>query len=110
MNEMLRFFVFLIVMVAVTYLLRAVPMVLFRGNIKSRFVRSLLAYVPYTVLAAMTFPTIIHAPGNAVYGAVAAAVCIILALLKRGVVTVAAGGALAVLACSLVSDYLIPLL
>ena len=109
MNEMLRFFLFLFAMAGVTYLLRTVPLLIFRGNVRSRFVRSFLHYVPYTVIAAMTFPEIFAASGNPVYGAVTTAVCILLALFKRDLVTVAAGGAAAMLICSLVSDYIIPL-
>ena len=54
------YFLFLLVMAGVTYLLRAVPFVLLKGKIKSRFWRSFLAYVPYTVLAAMTVPAILY--------------------------------------------------
>jgi len=38
-------------MAVVTYLIRAVPFVFFRRQIKSRFVKSLLYYLPYAVLA-----------------------------------------------------------
>ena len=45
-------------MFLVTYLPRMVPFVFLRKKIRSRFLRSLLHYVPYAVLAAMTIPDI----------------------------------------------------
>ena len=46
-------------MAVTTYLIRLLPMTLFRKPIKSRFVRSFLHYVPYACLTAMTFPAIL---------------------------------------------------
>lgn len=48
----------LIVMIAVTYLPRALPLVLFRKPIRNIWIRSFLEYVPYAVLAAMTIPAV----------------------------------------------------
>ena len=55
-----RFFLYLLVMAGVTYLVRAIPFILIRKKIKSRFLNSFLYYIPYTVLAAMTFPAILR--------------------------------------------------
>ncbi len=55
-----NFFVYLAVMAGITYLLRMVPMVLFRNKIKNRFIRSFLYYTPYTVLSVMTVPAIFY--------------------------------------------------
>ena len=54
-----NFFPYLIVMAGVTYLIRMLPMTVFRREIKSVFVRSFLYYVPYAVLGAMTFPDVL---------------------------------------------------
>ncbi|MEG0579533.1 MAG: AzlD domain-containing protein, partial [Niameybacter sp.] len=43
------------VMALVTYLPRAIPLILMKKKIQSKFLQSFLYYVPYTVLAAMTF-------------------------------------------------------
>ena len=80
---------FLLVMAGVTYLLRAVPFVLLKGKIKSRFWRSFLAYVPYTVLAAMTVPAIFYSTNSVLSGACALVAAIIASLLGRGLVGVA---------------------
>ena len=105
MNEILKFFLYLLVMAGVTYLVRMLPLVFFRKKIKSRFVRSFLYYVPYTVLSVMTIPAIFYATGS-IYSAIAgAAVAVVLALFGRGLLTVAAGSALAVLVAELIIKY-----
>ena len=48
------FFLYLFVMVAVTYLVRVIPYVCMRKEVKNRFFKSFLYYIPYTVLAVMT--------------------------------------------------------
>ena len=106
MNEILKFFLYLITMAGVTYLVRMLPLVFFRKKIESRFVRSFLYYVPYTVLAVMTVPAIFYATGS-LYSAIAgAAVAIVLALCERGLLTVAAGSALTVLVTELIIKYM----
>ena len=52
-------YLYIFVMAVTTYLIRVLPMTLFRKPIRSRFVRSFLHYVPYTCLTAMTFPAIL---------------------------------------------------
>ena len=59
-----EFFIYLAVMFAVTYAIRVLPLALIRKKIKSRFMRSFLAYIPYTVLGAMTFPAIFYSVDN----------------------------------------------
>ena len=55
---------YLIVMAGVTYLIRAIPFVLFRKKVKSRFAKSFLEYIPYAVLSAMTVPAVFESTGN----------------------------------------------
>ena len=57
------FLPYLLVMALVTYLIRMLPLTLMRRQIKNRFIRSFLKYVPYAVLAAMTFPDILFSTG-----------------------------------------------
>ncbi len=92
----MNFYIYLAVMFVVTYLIRALPLLLINKQIENKFIRSFLAYIPYTVLGAMTFPAIFHAAGtNPLCGIAAAIVGVLLALFKRGLCTVAAGAALA---------------
>ena len=78
-------------------ILRAVPFILLKGKIKSRFWRSFLAYVPYTVLAAMTVPAILYSTDSVPLGACALVAAVIASLLGRGLVGVAVVSCLTVL-------------
>jgi len=91
------YFLFLLVMAGVTYVLRAIPFVLLKGKIKSRYWRSFLAYVPYTVLAAMTVPAILFSTESKLSGACALVAAVIASLLGLGLVGVAAVACIAVL-------------
>ncbi len=51
-----NFWIYLLVMFGVTYLIRVLPFVAFRKKIENKRIRSFLAYIPYTVLGAMTVP------------------------------------------------------
>ena len=54
-------YIYLLIMAAVTFLIRVLPLTLIRKQIKNKFIRSFLYYVPYVTLAVMTFPAIIEA-------------------------------------------------
>lgn len=97
-----EFIVYLIVMAGVTYLVRLLPMLLVRRKITSRFIRSFLYYVPYTVLSVMTVPAVFYSTASAVSAIVGVAVAVTLAFFDRGLVTVAGFGALSVFAVELV--------
>ena len=84
-------------MAIVTYLVRMLPLVLVRRKIKSRFIRSFLYYVPYTVLTAMILPAIFFSTGSVVTAAVGTVCACVLAFMRRSLVTVAACAAGAVL-------------
>ena len=65
--------IYLLAMIAVTYLIRVLPLTLIRKPIKNRFIRSFLYYVPYVTLAVMTFPAIIYAT-DSIWSGIAALV------------------------------------
>ena len=48
------------IMALVTYLVRVIPLLVFKKKIESKFVKSFLYYVPYAVLSCMTFPAIFY--------------------------------------------------
>lgn len=83
-------YIYIAVMALTTYLIRMIPLVFFRKEIKNRFIRSFLAYVPCACLTAMTFPAILYSTNAVISGAIALAVALIAALCKRSLVTVAA--------------------
>ena len=78
----------------VTYIIRMIPMVFFRKKITNRWIRSFLYYVPYSVLSAMTFPSIFTSTGSLSGGICGAFMALILAYMKKGLLTVAVGAAL----------------
>ena len=98
---------YLAVMALVTYLIRMIPFTLFRKEIKSTFFRSFLAYVPYAVLGAMTFPSIFFATSSLPSAIAGTAVALILAFFKRSLLTVAVGASGTALVVELVIMYLI---
>lgn len=96
-----NFFLYLLVMFAVTYAVRVIPFLLFRKKIENRFVRSFLAYIPYTVLGAMTFPAVFYAAGSfwaALAGVVVAGA---MAFWGKGLCKVALSASIAVYVVSL---------
>ncbi len=76
------------VMALVTYLPRMLPMVLFRRRITQPFLKSFLYYVPYAVLAAMTFPEVLYSTASLLSALVGLAVALLLAYRGRGLLTV----------------------
>lgn len=91
-------YVYIIVMALVTYLIRVIPLTVFRKKIENRYVQSFLYYVPYTCLTAMTFPAILYAT-ESVWSALAGViVAAVLAFYNKSLVTVAAFACLAVFA------------
>ena len=86
----------LAVMAIVTYLIRMLPLALFRKKISSRFVRSFLYYVPYVTLAAMTFPAILHATDSVWSGLAALIVGVLVAWFSGNLFFVAAAGCVVV--------------
>ncbi len=76
--------IYIIIMIITTNLIRIIPLTLIRGQIKNRFVQSFLYYVPYVTLAVMTFPAIMEATNSPVAGAVALILGIIAAFSGLG--------------------------
>ena len=93
-----NFFPYLIVMAGVTYLIRMLPMTVFRREIRSVFVKSFLHYVPYAVLGAMTFPDVLYATGSLWTALAGLIVAVLMAWRGRSLLTVAVGACLTVAA------------
>ena len=90
------FLPYLAVTAGVTYLIRMLPLTVFRREIKSRFVRSFLHYVPVACLTAMTFPAILYGTEQIASGAAALIVAVALALMNKSLIVVAASSCAAV--------------
>ena len=99
--ELKEFFIYLLIMAGSTYLIRAVPFALVRKKLKNPFVKSFLHYIPYTVLAAMTFPSALYATGNVISASVGLAAAILVSLKTKSLTIVALTACISVLATEL---------
>jgi branched-subunit amino acid transport protein len=91
-----RIFIAIAIMAIVTYIPRMLPLVFMKKPINHPFLRSFLHYVPYAVLAAMTFPAIVYSTQSLASGFVGLLVALALAFYKKGLLTVALGSTVAV--------------
>ena len=90
-------YAYVFVMALTTYLIRVLPLTVFRKPIQSRFVKSFLHYVPYACLTAMTFPAILTSTATILSGAAALVVAVILAYRGRSLLTVSLAASAAVM-------------
>ena len=102
----MKIYIYILAMALTTYLIRALPLVLLKKPIRSRFIRSILHYVPTACLTAMTFPAILYATENILSGIIGLAVGVALALWKKSLVVVAVASCSAVLITELVLRFL----
>ena len=89
-------YIYVLVMAVTTYLIRALPLTLFKKPIRSRFLRSFLHYVPTACLTAMTFPAILYATDHVISGAAGLAVGVLLAFRNKSLIAVAVASCAAV--------------
>lgn len=94
----MNIYIYIGVMALTTYLIRALPLTIFRKEIRMPFLRSFLYYVPYACLTAMTFPSILSSTASLISGAAALAVAVLLAYRGKGLFVVAISSSLTVLA------------
>lgn len=83
-------YIYILIMFAVSFLLRALPLTLIRKEIKNKYFRSFLYYVPYVTLAVMTFPAIMDSTGTPAAGLIALAAGMIAAYFGAGLFPTAA--------------------
>lgn len=90
-------YLYILTMALTTYLIRVLPLTIFRKPIKSRFLRSFLHYVPYACLTAMTFPAILSSTDSIISGAAALIVAVLLAYRGKSLLTVSLSASAAVM-------------
>ena len=94
-------FLYILTMAVITYLIRMIPMTLFRKKIRSRFIKSILFYIPYSVLSAMTFPAVFYSTGDVPSAVIGTIVALILAFFKMPMIVVALSASCTALLVSL---------
>jgi len=87
--------IYIAVMALTTYLVRMIPLAAFQKRITSRFARSFFYYIPYAVLAAMTFPAIFYSTGSLLSAAVGVVVAMLLAFFGQSLIVVSVAACLA---------------
>ena len=93
----MNIYIYIFTMALTTYLIRVLPLTIFRRPIKSVFLRSFLHYVPYACLSAMTFPAILTSTATIISGAAALVVAVVLAYRGKSLIVVAVSSSAAVL-------------
>jgi branched-subunit amino acid transport protein len=91
-------FLAVLFMALVTYLPRVLPLAIFRRQIRSKYIKSFLQYVPFAVLGALTFPDILYSTGNFATALCGVLVAILLAYREKSLMVVALGAILTVYA------------
>ena len=100
----MNIYVYILTMALTTYLIRVLPLTIFRKPIRSRFLRSFLHYVPYACLTAMTFPAILSSTDTIISGAAALIVAVFLAYRGKSLLTVS----LAASATVMLTEWILP--
>ena len=93
---------YIAVMAGVTYLVRMIPFTIFRKQIKSKFLKSLLYYLPYAVLSAMTIPAIFYSTDNIVSAIIGTIVAVVVAFFNKPLIVVALAATLSALVTELI--------
>ena len=88
-------------MALITYGIRFLPLGLFTKEITSPFIKSFLYYIPYAVLGAMTFPSILYSTENMYFSLGGTLVAILLAYFEKSLLTVAISAVMTVLVLGL---------
>ena len=99
-------YIYIICMALTTYLVRIIPLTLIRKKIKNKFIRSFLYYVPYAVLAAMTFPAVIYSADGIVPGIAGTFTGLLFAYKRKSLLMVAVVSCVAALAAEILCNLL----
>lgn len=98
--------IYIAVMAVTTYLIRVIPFAAVRGKIKSRFINSVLYYIPFAVLAAMTFPAVFTATGDVVTSSVGTVIALVLAYFELPLIVVALASSAGAFLTSLIMGFM----
>ena len=96
----------ILVMAVVTYLIRMLPMTIFRKKIQSRFLQDFLYYIPYAILSAMTIPAVFYATGDFPSAIAATVIAVVLAWNGLPLIVVALAASGTALLVSLIEQWI----
>ncbi|MBP5342480.1 AzlD domain-containing protein [bacterium] len=89
-----------IIMALLTYLSRILPLVFIKNQITNKFIKSFLYYIPYAVLACLTFPAIFHFSSNIYLSLIGTALALVLSILNQKMYIVVLASVVVVFGCS----------
>lgn len=90
-----------------TYFTRMLPFLFCKSKIKNKFLRSLLAYLPYAVLTSMIFPEVFEISGMGLIPAIIGfLVAVITSFMNKNLITVLATSTAATLVMMLINPYI----
>ena len=95
----MNLYIYILAMAVTTYLIRMLPLTVFRKPVRSRFIKSFLHYVPYACLTAMTFPAILYDTTYILSGAAALVIAVLLAFRGKSLLTVSLASCATVFIC-----------
>ncbi len=90
-------YIYILIMAAVTYLIRALPLALLRKKITNKFFKSFLYYVPFVTLSVMTFPAILYSTGSVYSATIGFIIALVTAYISGSLPIVAVTACLSVL-------------
>ena len=82
--------IYIFLMALVTYLVRCLPLTIFRKEITNVYIKSFLRYIPYAVLGTMTLPAILYSTHSMVSAIAGLVVAVALSYMEKSLLTVAA--------------------
>ena len=101
----MNIYLYIFTMALTTYLIRVLPLTIFRKPIRSQFIKSFLHYVPYACLTAMTFPAILTSTASILSGAAALIVAVWLSQRGKSLLTVSLAASAAVMVVEFVLKF-----
>lgn len=107
MNNNTYIWVCILILFVTVYFTRMLPFLFCKGEIKNKFINSLLSYLPYAVLTSMIFPEVFLIKGMDTVSAVTGfIVAMILAYKNKSLITVLAFATIASYVMMLLNPYI----
>jgi len=99
-------YLYILVMAVVTYLIRMLPLVLIRNEIKNRYIKSFLYYVPFVTLSVMVFPDILSATGSPISATIGFLFALVLAYFGKNLFVVSVGACISVFISEIILKFI----
>ena len=82
-------YTYIFTIVITTYLIRMIPLTVFKKKITNVYIKSFLYYVPYSCLAIMTVPSILESTANIYSAIIGFVMAVIVSLRTKNLIIVA---------------------